>query len=157
MIFGRHYGELLPLDLCVRLADQQQQLHQQQTLQQQPDIQQTLQQHHNDNNTRQQQQVILEPQTPASPTYTECQIKSLSVDSGGNPRHMRTSPLTPSPSSSSSQDNEDDMGYLGPSQFSIFRRQAAPVQVITKLRLFQLLELLNKIKNLLQKSKKVMK
>ena len=119
MIFGRHYGELLPLDLCVRLADQQQQ-------------------HLSyDEQQQQQQRVILEPQAPGSP-HTNFDLDSKTAISkgthGGTPGPMRNSPLTPSPSSSSSQENEDEMGYLGPSQFSIFRRQAAPVQVLHRAR-----------------------
>lgn len=101
MLFGRRpYGDLLPLDLCVRLASEKSQ--------------------------RQYEPVILQQTLPH-------QIESGTKLEKVLP--MRNSPLTPSPSSSSSHDNEEEMGYVQapPQHFSIYRsrqiHQQSPLQV----------------------------
>lgn len=92
-LFGRHDGDLLPLDLCLRLNE---------NVADHPErFSSKLSAHHQNG--------------------TNVLVQSLTQT-----KHM--SPLTPSPSSTSSQDNEDDMGYCRPSsQMSILRQQ--PVQV----------------------------
>jgi len=98
MIYGRrHYGELLPLDLCVRLP-----------LDGSTIDSQGLPHHQN-------HPVILTPIPPLVAPQPSHQGHSKAK--GCQPGPMRNNPLTPSPSSTSSQDNEDDsMGHLGRSR-----------------------------------------
>jgi len=79
--------------------------------------------------------VILQP-LPApnhseliSPTQDKTRVSSLKTQVSSQGPMRDSSPLTPSPTSSSSQDNEEEMGYAGQTQFSIFRRNSAPIQL----------------------------
>ena len=111
------YGELLrPLDLCMRLDN-------------------------NEEDQQQQQQtattVILQPPPPLLHQQPQLLQSSSSTNNltektgVQNLMQIRNqTPLTPSPSSSSSFENDEDMGYVGPPPFSIYRRQpSSSVQV----------------------------
>jgi len=124
----QHYGDVLrPLDLCMRLEQQQ-----------------------GENEEEQQHStVILQAPPPHSGSHSSSHLNlTEKINSGGgnqqNPGNlaiktgvqnfMRNISLTPSPSSSSSFENEEEnMGCVGPPPFTIYRRpnsrQPAPVKL----------------------------
>merc|ERR1719433_2513820 len=132
----QHYGDVLrPLDLCMRLEQQ----HQQQQQDQQGE------------NEEQQTNVILQAPPPHQNSHSSTNLNltenlnNCSAGNGNNPGNtaiktgvvqnfMRNISLTPSPSSSSSFENdEENMGCVGPPPFTIYRRpnsrQPAPVKL----------------------------
>jgi hypothetical protein len=104
---SQYYGDVLrPLDLCMRL-DQDQQNHEQQQ----------------DGTTT----LILQPPPPHN-QHLNFQTEKKSGKTGEQ-NLMRNFSLTPSPSSSSSFENEEEMGCVGPPPFTLYRRNPAPVKV----------------------------
>ena len=108
---SHYYGDVLrPLDLCMRL-DQHQQNHEQQQ----------------DGTTT----LILQPPPPHNQQHLNLQTEKTSLKSRktGEQNLLRNFSLTPSPSSSSSFENEEEMGCVGPPPFTLYRRNPAPVKV----------------------------
>ena len=104
---SQYYGDVLrPLDLCMRL-DQHQQNHEQQQ----------------DGTTT----LILQPPPPHN-QHLNLQTEKKSRKTGEQ-NLLRNFSLTPSPSSSSSFENEEEMGCVGPPPFTLYRRNPAPVKV----------------------------
>ena len=110
---SHYYGDVLrPLDLCMRL-DQHQQNHEQQQ----------------DGTTT----LILQPPPPHNQHLNLQTEKKTRKTTGEQNNLLRNFSLTPSPSSSSSFENEEEMGCVGPPPFTLYRRNPAPVKVkITK-------------------------
>ena len=114
---SQYYGDVLrPLDLCMRL-DQHQQNHEQQQ----------------DGTTT----LILQPPPPHNQHLNNLQTEKKSKKTGEQ-NLLRNFSLTPSPSSSSSFENEEEMGCVGPPPFTLYRRNPAPVKVkiVTSLSIF---------------------
>ena len=108
---SQYYGDVLrPLDLCMRLGDQDQQNHEQAQ----------------DGTTT----LILQPPPPHNnQQLLNLQTESKKTRKSGEQNLLRNFSLTPSPSSSSSFENEEDMGCVGPPPFTLYRRNPAPVKV----------------------------
>ena len=105
---SHYYGDVLrPLDLCMRL-DQHQQNHEQQQ----------------DGTTT----LILQPPPPHN-QHLNLQTENKKTRKTGEQNLLRNFSLTPSPSSSSSFENEEEMGCVGPPPFTLYRRNPAPVKV----------------------------
>jgi len=94
-------------DLCMRL-DQHQQNHEQQQ----------------DGTTT----LILQPPPPHNQQHLNLQTEKTTGKTGEQ-NILRNFSLTPSPSSSSSFENEEEMGCVGPPPFTLYRRNPAPVKL----------------------------
>jgi len=106
---SHYYGDVLrPLDLCMRL-DQHQQNHEQQQ----------------DGTTT----LILQPPPPHNQHLNLQTEKKTRKTTGEQNNLLRNFSLTPSPSSSSSFENEEEMGCVGPPPFTLYRRNPAPVKL----------------------------
>jgi len=109
------YGDLLrPLDLCMRLDNEKNSSNRN-----------VNQQISNSNDVIQLQPANPLPQLLQSSSQSNSNI-NLTEKTGviQNLIQIRNqTPLTPSPSSSSSFENDEEMGYVGPPPFSIYRRQ----------------------------------
>ena len=109
-----NYGDVLrPLDLCMRIDD---------------------------NATQQLEEgtkTVINLQPPPPHNNGQPQLNHLNLTeklssaarNTGVQNLMRNISFTPSPSSSSSFDNEEDMGCVGPPPFTIYRKNPAPVKV----------------------------
>ena len=131
----QHYGDVLrPLDLCMRLEQQQQQQQQRENEEQATTVILQAPPPHNQQGSHSSTNLNLTEKINGNNSAGGGNGNSSVAVKSGVQNFMRNISLTPSPSSSSSFENEDDnMGCVGPPPFTIYRRptskQPAPVKV----------------------------